>query len=144
MLRVAHVEHRGGVFHQAGICLIDIVLSNLRQVVSASSFNERLLTFSLDLVVLDIESIVEGDCVGRGLHVVLEVEDGSEGTVHEGVEDLHEKQGEHEDAAEVVEHHLVVQVLADAHRLEVEQGVDGGEKVKAVADVFEEDPSVST
>jgi hypothetical protein len=48
LLRVAHVEHRGGVFHQAGIRLIDIVLSNLRQVVSASSFNERLLTFSLD------------------------------------------------------------------------------------------------
>ena len=74
---------------------------------------------------------------------MFEVEDRVEWPMHEGVEDLYEEEGEHDDAAEVVEHHLVVQVLADAHRLEVDQGVDRGEKVETVADVLEQDPCVT-
>jgi hypothetical protein len=74
---------------------------------------------------------------------MLEVEDRVEGTVHEAVEDLHEEEGEHEDAAEVVEHHLVVEMLGDTHGLEVDEGVDRGEEEETIADVLEEDPGVA-
>lgn len=75
---------------------------------------------------------------------MLQIEDGIEGAMHKSVEDLYEEKGEYEDAAEVIEHHLVVKMLADTHWLEVYQGVDWREKEETVADILEKDPCITS
>ena len=64
--------------------------------------------------------------------------------MHKSIEDLYEEKGEYEDAAEVIEHHLVVKMLADTHRLEVYQGVDWREKEETVAYILEKDPCITS